>query len=271
MQALASGVGDLKKVLTNVKTRGTWGEVQLGTLLEQALTPAQFDTNVATREGSDERVEFAVRLPGRDPSDEAPVWLPIDAKFPQEDYQRVVDASERGDGEAVEAAARQLEVRIRACARDIHDKYLDPPHTTDFGILFLPTEGLYAEVLRRPGLADALQRDCRVLVAGPTTLWALLNSLQMGFRTLAIERRSSEVWTLLGAVKTHVGRFGELLAAVQKKLQEATNKMDAVSRQSRTIERKLRDVEELPALGQAEQQLLTPSVDLLDEDDAAGV
>ena len=271
MQALASGVGDLKRVLTNVKTRGTWGEVQLGALLEQALSPSQFDTNVITREGSGERVEFAVRLPGKDPSDQAPVWLPIDAKFPQEDYQRLIDAAERGEAEAVEGAAKQLENRVKTCAREIHDKYLDPPHTTDFGILFLPTEGLYAEVLRRPGLAEALQRDCRVLVAGPTTLWAILNSLQMGFRTLAIERRSSEVWTVLGAVKTHFGRFGELLSSVQKKLQEATNKMDAVSRQSRTIERKLRDVQELPASEQPEDLLLAAPLDLLDEDDAAGV
>jgi DNA recombination protein RmuC len=271
MQALASGVGDLKKVLTNVKTRGTWGEVQLGALLEQALAPSQFDTNVVTREGSDERVEFAVRLPGRGVQDERPVWLPIDAKFPQEDYQRLLDASERGEIEAVEAAGRQLEIRVKSCARDIHDKYLDPPHTTDFGILFLPTEGLYAEVLRRPGLADALQRDHRVAVAGPTTLWAILNSLQMGFRTLAIERRSSEVWTVLGAVKTHFGRFGELLSSVQKKLQEASNKMDAVSRQSRTIERKLRDVQELPAGERAEQVLLAAPLDLLDDDECAGV
>ena len=271
MRTLASGVGDLKRVLSNVKVRGTWGEVQLGGLLEQVLSPDQYGRNIATREGSSERVEFAIKLPGPEGREGETVWLPLDAKFPQEDYLRLVDASERGDTTGVEQASRDLETAIKNAARDIHDKYLDPPHTTDFGILFLPTEGLYAEVLRRPGLADALQRDCRVLVAGPTTLWALLNSLQMGFRTLAIERRSSEVWTLLGAVKTHVGRFGELLAAVQKKLQEATNKMDAVSRQSRTIERKLRDVEELPALGQGEQQLLTPSVDLLDEDDAAGV
>ncbi|HOC17103.1 MAG TPA: DNA recombination protein RmuC [Vicinamibacterales bacterium] len=270
MQALASGVGDLKRVLTNVKTRGTWGEVQLGTLLEQALSPSQFATNVETREHSGERVEFAVRLPGKDP-DRAPVWLPIDAKFPQEDYQRLIDAAERGDAEAVEGAARQLENRVKVCAREIHDKYLDPPNTTDFGILFLPTEGLYAEVLRRPGLAEILQRDHRVLVAGPTTLWAILNSLQMGFRTLAIERRSSEVWTVLAAVKTHFGRFGELLGSVQKKLQEATNKMDAVSRQSRTIERKLRDVQELPANRSAEDLLLAAPLDLLDDDEPAEV
>jgi DNA recombination protein RmuC len=269
MQALASGVGDLKRVLTNVKTRGTWGEVQLGALLEQALSPSQFESNVETREHSGERVEFAVRLPGKDPADQSPVWLPIDAKFPQEDYQRLIDASERGEADAVEGAARQLENRLKVCAREIHDKYLDPPHTTDFGILFLPTEGLYAEVLRRPALADTLQRDSRVLVAGPTTLWAILSSLQMGFRTLAIERRSSEVWTVLGAVKTHFGRFGELLGSVQKKLQEATNKMDAVSRQSRSIERKLRDVQELPAGQPPEELVLTAPLDLLDDDEPA--
>lgn len=265
MQALASGVGDLKRVLTNVKTRGTWGEVQLGALLEQVLAPGQYDTNVATREGSAERVEFAIRLPGRD-AGEAPVWLPIDAKFPQEDYQRLLEASERGDSDGVEAAGRQLEGRVRGCAHDIRTKYLDPPHTTDFAILFLPTEGLYAEVLRRPGLADALQRDARVVIAGPTTVWAILNSLQMGFRSLAIERSSSEVWAVLGAVKTHFGKFGELLAGVQKKLQEATNKMDAVTRQSRSIERKLRDVQELPR-EEGRTLLALEPVDALDEPD----
>ena len=224
MQALASGVGDLKKVLTNVKARGTWGEVQLGSLLEQALAPGQYGTNVATKAGSSERVEF-----------------------PQEDYQRLVEASERGDVEGVEAAARQLDNSIRQSARDIHDKYLDPPNTTDFGLMFLPTEGLYAEVLRRPGLVEQIQRDFRVVPTGPTTLWALLNSLQMGFRTLAIEKRSSEVWAVLGTVKTQFGKFEEIVSAVQKKLQEASNKMDVVARQSRTIQRKLRDVQELPA------------------------
>jgi DNA recombination protein RmuC len=246
MQALASGVGDLKKVLTNVKARGTWGEVQLGSLLEQALAPGQYGTNVATKAGSSERVEFAIRMPGRNGSDTG-VWLPIDAKFPQEDYQRLVEASERGDVEGVEAAARQLENSIRQSARDIHDKYLDPPNTTDFGLMFLPTEGLYAEVLRRPGLVEQIQRDFRVVPTGPTTLWALLNSLQMGFRTLAIEKRSSEVWAVLGTVKTQFGKFEEIVSAVQKKLQEASNKMDVVARQSRTIQRKLRDVQELPA------------------------
>jgi DNA recombination protein RmuC len=264
MQALASGVGDLKRVLTNVKTRGTWGEVQLGALLEQVLAPGQYSANVATRESSADRVEFAIRLPGKDSTDEhAVVWLPIDAKFPQEDYQRLLEASDRGDAEGVELAVRQLETRVRNCARDIHDKYLDPPHTTDFGILFLPTEGLYAEVLRRPALADTIQRDLRVVIAGPTTLWAILNSLQMGFRTLAIERRSSEVWTVLGAVKTQFGKFGGLLQGVQKKLQEATNKMDDVTRQSRTIERKLTKVQELPA-GEQADLLLADAIDPLD-------
>jgi DNA recombination protein RmuC len=275
MQALASGVGDLKKVLTNVKTRGTWGEVQLGTLLEQVLAPGQYGTNVATKPGSGDRVEFAIRMPGRDSGEADPLWLPIDAKFPQEDYQRLIEAADRGDAEAVEAAARQLEARIKQSARDIHDKYIDPPHTTDFGVLFLPTEGLYAEVLRRPGLADAVQRDARVVVAGPTTLWAILNSLQMGFRTLAIEKRSSEVWAVLGTVKTQFARFGELLDGVQKKLQEASNKMDDVARKSRTIQRKLRDVQELPAgepspAALSAPDLLVPSAgeDSLEPDDA---
>jgi DNA recombination protein RmuC len=248
MQALAAGVGDLKKVLTNVKTRGTWGEVQLGTLLDQVMAPGQYAANVATREGSADRVEFAIKLPGHD-ADQEPVWLPIDAKFPQEDYQRLLEASERGDSEGVESAARQLENRVKASARDVQEKYLDPPHTTDFGILFLPTEGLYAEVLRRPGLADAVQRDHRVVLSGPTTLWAVLNSLQMGFRTLAIEQRSGEVWGVLGAIKTQFGKFGELVGQVQKKLQEASNKMDVVARQSRTITRRLREVQELPEGG----------------------
>jgi DNA recombination protein RmuC len=266
MQALAAGVGDLKKVLTNVKTRGTWGEVQLGTLLDQVLAPAQYDANVATRAGSADRVEFAIKLPGRDVS-EAGIWLPIDAKFPQENYQRLLEASDRGDAEAVESAAKELEAFIKTAAKDIRDKYLDPPNTTDFGILFLPTEGLYAEVLRRPGLADAVQRDMRVMLAGPTTLWAVLNSLQMGFRTLAIEKRSGEVWAVLGTVKTQFAKFGDIVTAVQKKLQEATNKMDAIARQSRTIERKLRVVQELPAGDTAPTSLLEPG--LLEPDEAA--
>lgn len=256
MQTLASGVGDLKKVLTNVKVRGTWGEIQLGNLLSQMLTPEQYGTNVATRPGSSERVEFAVKLPGQAGS-EGPVWLPIDAKFPTEDYQRLVDASERGDPAAVEVSAAQLEGRIRLCAKDIHDKYVNPPNTTDFGILYLPTEGLYAEVARRAGLIEFLQREYKVSLAGPTTLSALLNSLQMGFRSLAIQKRSSEVWQLLGAVKTEFGKFGDVIQKVDKKLIEASNSLQTVSVRTRAIERKLRGVEVLPA-GEA-AHLLGPS------------
>lgn len=246
MQTLASGVGDLKKVLTNVKTRGTWGEMQLGNLLEQVLTPDQFACNVATRPGSSERVEFAIKLPGRSDNDGSPVWLPIDAKFPKEDYERLVEASEQADAAAMEIAAAQLESRIRAEARSIRDKYVEPPYTTDFALLYLPIEGLYAEVLRRPGLHDALQREFRVTVTGPTVLSALLNSLQMGFRTLAIEKRSSEVWSVLAAVKSEFSRFGEVMGKVQKKLQEASNVIDSAATRTRAIERRLKDVHELP-------------------------
>jgi len=245
MQQLAAGVGDLKRVLTNVKTRGTWGEVQLNMLLEQVLTSDQYEANVACRTGSCERVEYAIRLPGQN-GDGAPVWLPIDAKFPIEDYQRMLDAQAQGDTAAMEQALKGLENRVRLSAREIQAKYLDPPRTTDFAIMFLPTEGLYAEVLRRPGLAESLQNECRVIVAGPTTLAALLNSLQMGFRTLAIEKRSSEVWQLLGAVKTQFGQFGLLLDKVHKKLDQASNSIDEAARKSRTIERKLRTVQEIP-------------------------
>jgi DNA recombination protein RmuC len=245
MQVLATGVGDLKKVLTNVKTRGNWGEVQLGALLEQMLTPDQFGRNVAVT-GSSERVEFALKLPGRDDAG-ACVWLPIDAKFPQEDYQRLVEAAEAADIAAVETASKALEMRIRECARMIADKYVAPPATTDFGILFLPTEGLYAEVLRRPGLADSLQRDHRVTIAGPTTLCAILNSLQMGFRTLAIQKRSSEVWEVLGKVKTEFGKYGELMKKVEKKLQEASNTVKEVGTRTNVITRALRGVEALPS------------------------
>jgi len=246
MQSLASGVGDLKKVLTNVKTRGTFGEVQLASLLEQILAPGQYETNVESKKGSGQRVEFALRLPGRDGTAEGVVWLPLDAKFPQEDYLRLVEAQENGDAVAAEEAARQLERAVKEMAKAIRDKYLDPPNTTDFGIMFLPTEGLYAEVLRRPGLAETLQRDCKVLAAGPTTLAALLNSLQMGFRTLAIEKRSAEVWTLLGAVRTEFSKFGAVLEKTSKKLQEAGNHIDQAATRTRAIERKLRDVQELP-------------------------
>jgi DNA recombination protein RmuC len=254
MQVLAAGVGDLKKVLTNVKTRGTWGEVQLSALLEQILTLDQYEANACCKVGSAERVEFAVRLPGRDGAEGDVVFLPIDAKFPVEDYQRLVDASELGDVAGVEAAGKQLEARVKAAGKDIQAKYLNPPRTTDFGIMFLPTEGLYAEVLRRPGLVDSLQNDCRVVVAGPTTLAALLNSLQMGFRTLAIERRSSEVWQLLGAVKTQFGKFGDVLDQVHKKLDQASNTIEDAARKSRTIEGRLRNVEGLPV--EAAQVLL---------------
>ena len=248
MQTLAAGVGDLKKVLTNVKTRGTWGEVQLEALLEQLLTADQYAKNVATVPKSAERVEFAIKLPGRqDPEGVAvPVWLPIDAKFPREDYERLIEAQERADPVAVEEASRALEARIRAEARAIAEKYVAPPHTTDFALLFLPTEGLYAEVLRRPGLTDMLQRDYRVTIAGPTTLTALLNSLQMGFRTLAIEKRSSEVWQVLGAVKTEFGKFGDVLAKTKSQLETVTRSIEAAETRTRMMNRKLRDVEALP-------------------------
>lgn len=246
MQTLASGVGDLKKVLTNVKTRGIWGEIQLGNILEQVLSPEQYALNVCTRQGSSERVEFAVKLPGLNQG-YGEVWLPIDAKFPQEDYLRLVEASEKGLADQVEEAGRQLEKRIKLEAQHIRDKYLDPPHTTDFGIMFLPTESLYAEVVRRPGLMSSLQNDLRVIVTGPNTMMALLNSLAVGFRTLVIEKRSSEVWELLGVVKTEFGKFGDVLEKTKKKLDEASNTIDTASRRSRSIERRLREVQELPA------------------------
>ena len=246
MQALAAGVGDLKKVLANVKTRGTWGEVQLGAMLEQVLTPDQFARNVATKDGG-ERVEFAVVLPGQSSRAEEVVWLPIDAKFPLEDYQRLVDAAESGDAEGVESAGRQLEQRVKCCAREIGEKYLNPPKTTDFGVLFLPIEALFAEVIRRPGLAEAVQRESRVVVAGPTTLWSILNSLQMGFRTLAVQQRSSEVWSLLAAVKTEWTKYGDVLDAVQKKLHQASDTIERAKLRSRAVGRKLKDVQALPA------------------------
>ncbi len=258
MQSLAAGVGDLKRVLTNVKTRGTWGEVQLSALLEQLLTAEQFAANVATRPGSNERVDFAIRLPGKD--DGAVVWLPIDAKFPIEDYQRLLDAQERGDPAAVEEAAKAVETRLKTEARSIRDKYVAPPHTTDFAFLYLPVEGLYAEALRRPGLAETLQRDFRVSLAGPTTLAALLNSLQMGFRTLAIEQRSAEVWAVLGAVKTEFGKFGEALAHTRKKLDEASNSIGKAETRTRQLSRKLKEVEALP-VGVAEQLIGVADLD----------
>lgn len=247
MQQLASGVGDLKKVLSNVKTRGIWGEMQLASLLEQVLTPEQYAANVATKRGSQDRVEFAVILPGKE-SNDATVWLPIDAKFPQEDYQRLLEAQDMANAELAAAAAASLETRIRQEAKTIREKYVDPPNTTDFAIMFLPVEGLYAEVLRRPGLCDSLQREYRISITGPTTLAALLNSLQMGFRTLAIEKRSSEVWGLLGAVKTEFGKFGDVLIKTKEKLDQASKQIDAAAVRTRAIERKLRNVEQLPAV-----------------------
>ncbi|UCD77445.1 MAG: DNA recombination protein RmuC [Desulfobacterales bacterium] len=246
MRSLATGVGDLKKVLTNVKTRGTWGEIRLSHILEQILTPDQYAVNVATKKDSNERVEFAIKLPGPDPEKEQVVWLPIDAKFPQEDYQRLVDAQEAADRELADKSIKSLENRIKLEAKNIKDKYIDPPHTTDFAIMFLPVEGLYAEVLRQPGLCDTLQREHRIVVTGPTTLAALLNSLQMGFRTLAIEKRSSEVWELLGVVKAEFGKFGDVLAQTKKKLQEASNTIGKAEVRTRVIERKLRAVQEVP-------------------------
>ncbi len=251
MQGLARDVGALNRVLTNVKTRGIFGEVQLAGLLEQVFTPEQYATNVATVPGSSERVEFAIRLPGQGSGtgragDAPPLWLPIDAKFPREDYERLLDASERAELPAMEAAAKAIETRLRLEARAIRDKYLAPPHTTDFAILFLPTEGLYAEALRRPGLAEALQREHKVMLAGPTTLLALLNSLQMGFRTLALEQRSSEVWEVLGAVKTEFTKFGEVLAKTRKKLDEASHTIEQAERRTRVMSRELKAVEALP-------------------------
>jgi DNA recombination protein RmuC len=260
MQTLAAGVGDLKRVLTNVKTRGIWGEVQLEAMIEQIFTPEQYGRNVATRPGSAERVEIAIRLPGgRD--DGQPVWLPIDAKFPVEDYQRLLDAHDRADVEQIEAAAKALEVRIRAEAKTIREKYLEPPFTTDFAVMYLPTEGLYAEVLRRPALAETIQREQRVLISGPTNLAAMLNSLQMGFRTLAIEKRASDVWQVLGQVKSEFGKFGEVIAATQKKLEQASRQFDQVGTRTRAIERRLREVEALPVLESGAMELLDADED----------
>ena len=259
MRQLASDVGGLQKVLTNVKTRGGWGEVQLGALLEQVLTSDQFARNVKTRGDSGDHVDFAIKLPGDENG--APVWLPIDAKFPTEDYQRLIGAQEKGDVPAIDEAMKSLETQLKKSAKDICQKYINPPKTTDFAIMFLPTEGLYAEAIRRVGLVEQVQRDCRVVLAGPTTLVALLNSLQMGFRTLAIQERSSEVWNLLSGVKTEFGKFGEALSAVKDKLDQAARHVDSVAVRSRAITKKLRDVEELPT---NPQPLLK---DLLDDSD----
>lgn len=243
MQSLATGVGDLKRVLTNVKVRGTWGEVQLGALLEQILTPDQYAKNVATRPGSRERVEYAIRLPGRLPDNGAPVWLPVDSKFPVEDYERLIAAP---DGAAAEEAAKALEARIKLEAKTIREKYLEPPATTDYAVLFVPTEGLYHELGRRPGLFDLLQREYRVMVAGPTNFSMLVNTLQVGFRTLAIEKRASEVWQVLGGVRTEFGRFIDVLARTKAQLQTVANSIEAAETRTRQIERKLKDVEALP-------------------------
>ncbi len=253
MQQLAIGVGDLKRVLTNVKSRGTWGEVQLGILLEQMLTADQYAKNVETVPGSGERVEFAIKLPGLIDGG-TPVWMPIDAKFPKEQYERMADAADRADAEGVALAVRDLERVLKSEARTICEKYISPPLTTDFGILFLPTEGLYAEVMRRPGLADEIQRTCRITIAGPSTLCALLNSLQMGFRTLALEKRSSEVWQVLGAVKTEFGKFGDVLATTKLTLERAAKNIEQAETRSRQMSRKLKSVEALPA--DVAQQLL---------------
>jgi len=267
MQNLASGVGDLKRVLTNVKARGTWAEVQLGALLDQILTPDQYAKNVCVKPGSGERVEFAVRLPGPKDAPDTQVWLPIDSKFPQEDYVRLQGAAERGEAEAVQAALEGLNRAVRAAARDIRDKYLDPPATTDFAIMFLATEGLYAEVLRQPALVEELQRVYRVVVAGPTTLAAILSSLRMGFQTLAIERRASEVWRILGAVKTEFGKFGQVLERVQRQLHTASRTLEETGVRSRALERRLRAVEQLPTAEAAEVLELPGATD---RDDATG-
>ena len=245
MRQLASDVGGLQRVLTNVKTRGGWSEWQLGVLLDEMLTPEQFAKNIKMRDDTDERVEFAIKLPGDENG--APVWLPIDAKFPMEHYDRLAAAQEKGDPAAVETATKTLETQLKRCSKDICEKYISPPNTTDFALLFLPSEGLYAEAIRRVGLVQNVQRDCRVTFVGPTTLAALLNSLQMGFRTLAIQKRSSEVWNLLAAVKTEFGKFGDSLSAVKEKIDQASRKMEDVDVRSRAITKKLRDVEELPS------------------------
>ena len=246
MQQMAASVGDLKRVLTNVKTRGTWGEYQLESILSSILEPSQYACNVAVTPGSQERVEFAIRLPGGRSSGEAPVWLPVDSKFPVEDYERLTLAAEQADAESVAASLKALAERVLGEARTISQKYISPPHTTDFAILFLPTEGLYAEVLRQPGLADKVQRESRVIFAGPTTIAALLNSLQMGFRTLAIEQRASEVWKVLRTAKSEFSKFGDVLSKVQKKLESASKEIEDTGVRTRAINRTLRDVEALP-------------------------
>jgi DNA recombination protein RmuC len=257
MQTLATGVGDLKRVLTNVKARGTWAEFQLGAILEEILTPDQYARNVQTKEGSRETVEYAIRLPGPDNQPGTCVWLPIDSKFPQEDYLRLLDAAESADSEGVQEASKALASAVVKSALDIRNKYIDPPHTTDFALMFLPTEGLYAEVLRQPGLVEKLQQTHRIVIAGPTTLAAILNSLRMGFRTLAIQQRAGEVWKVLAAVKTEFGKFGEVLSKVKKQLDTASKTIDETSKRTRIMETKLRDVERLPP-GEVAEVLMLP-------------
>jgi DNA recombination protein RmuC len=265
MRQLASDVGGLQKVLANVKTRGGWGEVQLGNLLEQVLTQDQFARNVRTRDDSGENVDFAIKLPGDENG--APVWLPIDAKFPTEDYQRLIAAQDAGDLNAIEEAMKGLETQLRKNAKDICAKYINPPRTTDFALMFLPTEGLYAEAIRRVGLVEQVQRECRVIFAGPTTLAALLNSLQMGFRTLAIQKSSSEVWNLLATVRNEFGKFGDALSKVREKLDQASRDMDKVEVRSRAITKQLQKAENLPANPQPFlPELLSEPEDVTDED-----
>ncbi|WP_051004413.1 DNA recombination protein RmuC [Caloramator australicus] len=264
MQSLNSGINDLKRALTNVKTRGIWGEIQLANIIEEIFTRDQYDVNVATKKGSRDVVEFAIKLPSKDDTKKY-IYLPIDAKFPQEDYQRLLDAQDLGDKEVVDAARKQLEARIKGEAKSIFEKYIDPPNTTDFAIMFLPTESLFAEVVRNTGLIETLQREYKVIITGPTTITALLNSLQMGFRTLAIEKRSSEVWQILGAIKTEFGKFAEILEKTQKKLQEASNSIENATKKTRTIERKLKKVEELPI----EESKNIIDIELEDEEETA--
>lgn len=264
MRTLATGVGDLKRVLGNVKTRGIFGETQLAAIIEELLTPEQYAVNISTKPDSSERVEFAVKLPG---NGDAPIWLPIDAKFPSEDYERLLDAQENADAMAAAAAGQALEQRIRLEARKIADKYISPPYTTDFGVLFLPTEGLYAEVLRRPGLFEAMQRECRVVLAGPTTLSALLNSLRFGFRTLAIEKRSSEVWQVLGAVRTEFNKFGGVLDKVQQQIGTVSNTLNLAGTRTRAIERRLKGVESLSETDSLKILGLDPEANPSDDED----
>jgi len=263
MQTLAGSVGDLKRVMTNVKTRGTWGEMQLGAIIDNVLTPDQFARNVKTVPGSDELVEFAIRLPGR--GHEQPVWLPIDSKYPVEQYQRLLDAHDAADKAAIQSAGNAFETSIKLEAKKIFTKYVSPPYTTDFAVLYLPTEGLFAEVIRRPGLVEAVQNDCRVMITGPANLAAMLSSLQMGFKTLAIEKRSSEVWGVLGQVKTEFAKFGEAVDATRKSIDAAAKKFEQVDVRTRAIQRKLRDVQELPAPGATPVTQTLPGLDAEDD------